>query len=189
MSSTNENKFVNIAAWQTTSKSTNLEVKAAPYTSPGPNEITIRVFAVAINPVDREIQEIGSFIVPWAKYPAVLGSDVAGEVVEIGPGITRFKVGDRVTALAVGMNKKYTHASKGAFQQYVVLLEHMTTQIPGGMGFEQAAVMPLGLCTAACGLFQEDQLALSLPVLEPKTTGKTLLVWGASSSVGCNAIQ
>jgi NADPH:quinone reductase-like Zn-dependent oxidoreductase len=50
-------------------------------------------------------------------------------------------------------------------------------------------VLPLGLSTAACGLFQKDYLALQYPSLSPKPAGKTLLVWGGSTSVGSNAIQ
>ena len=57
------------------------------------------------------------------------------------------------------------------------------------MSYESAAVLPLGLSTAACGLFQKDFLALQYPSVPPKPTGKTLLVWGGSTSVGSNAIQ
>ncbi|MCJ1252160.1 hypothetical protein MMC30_009399 [Trapelia coarctata] len=59
------------------------------------------------------------------------------------------------------------------------------------MSYEEASVLPLGLSTAACGLFQKDQLALQYPsVPRPKTpTGKTLLIWGGATSVGYNAIQ
>jgi hypothetical protein len=59
------------------------------------------------------------------------------------------------------------------------------------MSYEAAAVLPLGLSTAACGLFQTDQLALQYPAHSGsiKSTGKTLLVWGGSTSVGSNAIQ
>ena len=60
-----------------------LEIKPAPYTAPGANEIVIRNRAVAINPVDTMTQAIGDFIFPWLTYPAIFGSDVAGEVVEI----------------------------------------------------------------------------------------------------------
>jgi NADPH:quinone reductase-like Zn-dependent oxidoreductase len=58
------------------------------------------------------------------------------------------------------------------------------------MPFEKAVVLPLGLSTAACGLFQEDFLNLRFPT-EPKSQGKgeALLVWGGASSVGSNAIQ
>jgi hypothetical protein len=65
----------------------------------------------------------------------------------------------------------------------------MAARIPDSMSYEYAAVLPLGLSTAACGLFQKDHLALQYPSIPPKPSGKTLLVWGGSTSVGCNAIQ
>ncbi len=49
--------------------------------------------------------------------------------------------------------------------------------------------MPLGLSTAACGLFMKDFLDLPFPTTPRTVSGKTLLVWGCSTSVGCNAIQ
>jgi NADPH:quinone reductase-like Zn-dependent oxidoreductase len=57
------------------------------------------------------------------------------------------------------------------------------------MSYENAAVLPLALSTAACGLFQKDHLALQYPSANPKPTGTTLLIWGGSTSVGSNAIQ
>jgi hypothetical protein len=65
----------------------------------------------------------------------------------------------------------------------------MATPIPDTLSFEDAAVLPLGLSTAACGLFQQDFLAMSAPSAAPAPAGQTLLVWGGSTSVGANAIQ
>ena len=66
----------------------------------------------------------------------------------------------------------------------------MASEIPEGISFESAAVIPLGLSTAASGLFQDGFLNLQFPTAPPqKLTGKTLLIWGGASSVGCNAIQ
>src|ERR1019366_5121332 len=61
--------------------------------------------------------------------------------------------------------------------------------IPDTMPFEDAAVLPLATSTAACGLFQTDQLRLRHPSVNAEPTGQTLLVWGGSTSVGSNAIQ
>jgi len=180
----------NTASW-IEAKQAQLEVKPAPYTPPLENEIVVRNHAVAINPTDWIIPLplIGRLIFPWIKYPFVLGTDIAGEVVEVGKAVTRFKVGDRVLGHAVGQDKKRNSAAEGAFQMYTVVLAHMAAPILSTMTFERAAVLPLGLSTAACGLFQKDQLALEYPCATPKPTGKTLLVWGGSTSVGSNAIQ
>jgi len=181
----------NTAAWFVAPR-TNLEVGPAPYTPAGEGEIVIRNRAVAINPVDWAIATlpfIGPRVVPWLKRPAVLGEDLAGEVVEVGAGVTRFKVGDRVVAFAAGGNENRNRAAEGAFQTYVVVLAHMASPIPDGMTCEDAAVLPLGLSTAACGLFQKDFLALQHPSAGARPTGKTLVIWGGATSVGCNAIQ
>ncbi|KAL2813947.1 oxidoreductase [Aspergillus cavernicola] len=180
----------NSAAWITANKARPLQVKSAPYTPPKENQIVIRNYAVAINPVDWLMQELGtSMTYSWIKFPFILGADVAGEVVEVGSRVTRFKVGDRVIAEAVGQDQKRNTATEGAFQHYVVLLEHMTSPIPDSVPYESAVALPLGVATAACGMFQKDQLNLQLPSANPKPTGKTLIIWGGSSSVGSNAIQ
>jgi NADPH:quinone reductase-like Zn-dependent oxidoreductase len=170
-------------------KRAKLTVGAAPYTAPRTGEIVVRVHAVAVNPMDRLQQTMGDIITPWTAYPFVIGSDVAGEVVEVGGGVERLRVGDRVAGFAAGSDKLRNRAAEGGFQDYVVLLAHMTSPIPDGMTFEEAAVLPLGISTAACGLFQDDFLAMTAPSAAPAATGKTLLVWGGSTSVGSNAIQ
>ncbi|WP_167104770.1 zinc-binding alcohol dehydrogenase family protein [Mycobacterium sp. DL592] len=178
----------NTAAW-IESKGAPLEVKPAPYPRPGEHEIVVRNHAVAINPYDWIIQATGGLFTRWITYPFILGSDLAGEVVEVGPGVTRFSVGDRVLGHAVGTEKARNSAAEGAFQEYTVVLDRMAAPIPVAMAYENAAVLPLALSTAACGLFQKDQLALEYPSATPKPTGKSLLVWGGSTSVGSNAIQ
>jgi len=161
----------------------------APPVAPGPGMIAVRNRAIAVNPVDRMLPAIGDLITPWLRYPAILGSDVAGEVVAVGAGVTRFRVGDRVLGHAVGVEKDRNDPAEGAFQTVSLLLEHMASPIPDGLGFDQAAVLPLGLSTAACGLFQPDFLALQPPRAAPPAQGETVVVWGGSTSVGANAIQ
>lgn len=60
---------------------------------PGPNQLLVKVLAASLNPVDWKIYKDGQFM---DNYPAVLGTDVAGDVVEIGEGVKNFSVGDRV---------------------------------------------------------------------------------------------
>ena len=166
-----------------------LQVEDAPYTPPGDDQIVIRVRALAINPVDWLVQVAGNFVYRWLTYPAVLGSDVAGDVVEVGKNVTRFMVGDRVLGHAVGTDKDSNRQAEGAFQRYSVVLERMACPVPNSMAFEEAAVLPLAVSTAACGLFQDDQLGLARPIRGATPTGQTLLVWGGSTSVGSQAIQ
>ncbi|KAJ9661777.1 hypothetical protein H2198_001742 [Neophaeococcomyces mojaviensis] len=191
----------NEAAYLVSNKAAVLEVRSAPYTRPASNEITIRTHAVAINPVDHMIQSQGTTLMfPWLTYPVLLGCDVAGIVVEVGSSTaTRFSVGDRVIGQCLGSDKNVVKAggnsaqnAQSGFQKYVVLQAHMASKIPDEMSFENATVLPLGVSTAACGLFQQDQLGLDLPTNTSKAEkGRKgqVLIWGGSTSVGSNAIQ
>ncbi|KAL2793436.1 chaperonin 10-like protein [Aspergillus keveii] len=168
---------------------------------PNENELVVRVHAVAINQIDWKMQDE-----PWTdfKYPLILGVDVAGEVVHVGSevnhntqakGLHSLGVGDRVAGhalrLATGDNR---HA---AFQEYAVLWNNMTVKIPSGMSYERAAVLPLGVSTASAALFQQAPagMGLEFPTVdqgqrdEVSATRAAVLVWGATSSVGSNAVQ
>ncbi|KAL4922075.1 hypothetical protein BDW62DRAFT_172922 [Aspergillus aurantiobrunneus] len=77
-----------------------------------------------------------------------------------------------------------------AFQSYTVVAATLASPIPDHLTYERAVVLPLGLSTAAAGLFEHDLLNLQHPAHpQAKPTGKTVLVWGGASSVGSNAIQ
>ncbi len=100
----------NTAAWLP-AKHARLEVGPAPYTPPAEGEIVVENHAVAINPLDWILQLVGNVIFRWIDYPFVLGADLAGEVVEVGAGVSRFQVGDRVLAHAVGTDNKRNRAA------------------------------------------------------------------------------
>ncbi len=180
--------YTNEALWLP-KRGGDLAVGSATYTSPKAGEVVVRTRAVAVNFVDAMPGFAYRFVLPWLSFPAVIGSDVAGEVVEVGAGVTRLQVGDRVVAHAAGTEKSRNTSAEGAFQDYVVLMAHMVAVIPDSLPFEQAVVLPLAMSTASCGLFQKDQLALALPTASPADRHETVLVWGGSTSVGVNAIQ
>lgn len=165
-----------------------LKVGEAPVPDPGANEVVVHNRAVAINPIDVIPAIARWFVLPWLRYPAVIGSDVAGEVVAVGQAVTHLRVGDRVVGLALGTERTQNRPAEGAFQHLTVLQEHMTSRLPDSVSYEQACVLPLGLSTAASGLFQANQLGLRLPEADPTCEG-TVVVWGGSTSVGSNAIQ
>jgi NADPH:quinone reductase-like Zn-dependent oxidoreductase len=164
-------------------------VKEAPYPEPGAGEILVRNHAVAVNPVDWMIQYLGKRLFSWIRLPFILGSDVAGVVVAVGSGVTNVKVGDRVLAMAAGSAKQRNRAAEGAFQTYTIVLSRLTTIIPDDLFFIDAAVIPLGLTTAACGLFQRDALALELPSTTAEARDQWVIIAGGATSVGSNAIQ
>lgn len=158
--------------------------------TPAADEVLVRVRAVAINPVDWIVQGVGRIIYRWLRTPAVLGSDVAGEVVAVGADVTRFRVGQRVFGLATGTDRGRDPLREGAFQQYSTLLERLTAPTPDDLPHEHAAVFPLGLSTAACALFQPQHLGLRMPGAPASgTPSEVVVVWGGSTSVGMNAVQ
>lgn len=155
-----------------------LEVGPAPLPQPKENEIVVKTHAVAINPVDYYQQLLGPTVFTWLKLPDILGYDVAGEITDIGSGVTKFKVGDRVLGL-----------TSYAFQNYVLVKEHCTTLLPDAISFEEAAVIPLGFSVGVKALFHKEYLNLNLPTLDAEPTGKVIVIWGGSTSVGSNTIQ
>jgi len=178
----------NTALWLTR-PGTAFEVGPAPAAAPGKGEIAVRVRALGLNFVDAMPAFGYRVVLPWLRFPAIVGSDVAGEVIAIGDGVTRFEVGDRVLGHAVGVERNRNRAAEGAFQLQVVLSDYMSTPIPDAMSFEEACVLPLTLSTAATGLFQHDHLGLALPSAAAAPRGEWVLVWGGATAVGSNAIQ
>lgn len=152
---------------------------------PESNEVVIRNHAIAINPIDSAIQNLG-IIAP--KYPSPLGHDIAGEVYDVGSEVATLKRGDRVMALCDGTFSREVKYS--GFQEYSACSVNCVTKIPDNWTFVQGSVVPLAAATASVGLFNKDSLNLNPPVGgSPKSLGKTLLVWGGASSVGSSAIQ
>ncbi|PGH04683.1 hypothetical protein GX51_03350 [Blastomyces parvus] len=174
----------NYAAFLDGHKKKPFSVREAEDRYPDENEIVIKNVAVAMNQLDWKIQDD-----PWLmfKYPLILGVDVAGEVVEVGSEVTRFRIGDRVLghALSFATNDE-RHAG---FQNYTVLFSNMASPIPPSLPFESAAVLPLGVSTASAALFHKGGLGLPKPSLNPTKMSATVLIWGGTSSVGSNAIQ
>jgi NADPH:quinone reductase-like Zn-dependent oxidoreductase len=82
----------NQAAWLTKAGAP-LEVGDAPMPKAGAGEIVVKNAAIAINPLDCHMQDVGVFVQQW---PAVFGCEVAGEVYEVGSSVSNFKKGDRV---------------------------------------------------------------------------------------------
>ncbi|KAF7593589.1 hypothetical protein BBP40_011209 [Aspergillus hancockii] len=186
----------NQAAWIPAKKVRPFKVGDAPYTPPGPGQVVVKNTAVAINPFDWVLQFIGPALAGYIKYPFIFGTDVAGEVVEVGPDVQRFSVGDRVLGSATALAKEVNRPAEGGFQLYTVMRQHMLAPTPAHVTDEQACVLGLGLGTAAYGLFHPDYLGLDMPTVPAPTdvvgkSGKprTVIITGGSSSVGSNAVQ
>lgn len=174
----------NTAAWLTAEKAYPLTIGPAAYPTHSAHEIVVQNSAVALCPLDWKLQALAIYPL---SYPTILGQDVAGTVVSVGEAVKRFQPGDRVLGESAMFVTK--RVANSAFQRYTVLDEKLSAPIPESLPFEQAAVIPLGVSTAACGLFQKSHLGLRHPTLSPEETGQVVLIWGGASSVGCNAIQ
>ena len=176
----------NRAAILTEAKAHPLKVDDFPMPVASPHQMIVKNHAVAFNPADAIIQTAGVLI---TNYPAILGEDLAGEVVSVGPDVTRFKVGDRIVALASDIKFTTGEPYLGAFQLYCRVEDNFAAKIPDNVKYTEACVLPLGLCTAAASTSMKENLALPYPQLNPKPSGTVVLIWGASSSVGSCAVQ
>ncbi|KAK5175756.1 uncharacterized protein LTR77_000896 [Saxophila tyrrhenica] len=176
---------INRAAWLHV-KGEKLQVGDAAMPEPGEGEVVIRNKAIAINPVSNKIQDIGIIVQQW---PTILDYDVSGEVHAVGPGVENVQQGDRVVAFVFG---PYGGDPRfGAYQLYSVARAEKTKKLPDDVTLTDASVLPVGFNTAIVGLCGPpgQGLGLPLPSLSPEPSGKTLVIWGASSAVGLQSLQ
>lgn len=143
-----------------------LELRDVPEPHAGDGELKVRVAATSINPVDIKIRE-GAFRPPGLKFPYIPGRDAAGEVVEVGPGVPIFKVGDRVLGLV-------SHA----YAEYVVAPVQAWAWVPPHLDLKDAAALPLVGLTGA-QLIEDG--------VHPKRDDR-ILVSGAVGGVGRTAV-
>lgn len=173
--------MANKAAWLKAKQAYPFTIDDAPMPQPGPHDITVKVRAVAINPVDMAVQAMG---IIYEDYPRILGIDTAGEVTTVGSAVSGFKVGDRV----IGSFHDYMEG-QGSFQLYCNLKDSLTAKLPDNIAFKDSCVLPLAMCTACTALFEDYNLGLPFPQVEPEPVNKVILVWGGASSVGSCGIQ
>src|SRR5512134_3173278 len=149
-----------------------LEIRDMPMPVTGPDEAMIRVYAASVNPVDWKARYGMAKIFTGSKFPKILGSECAGEVVETGRRARRFKKGDHVILLA-GVRRL------GAFAEYACAGEATVFPKPAELSFEAATCIPIAGLTALQSLRDHGRIA----------PGKRVLVNGASGGVGHLAIQ
>lgn len=140
--------------------------------NPGPGEVLVRQRATSVNPVDYKIRRHGPALAP--ELPAVLGADVAGEVVAVGAGVTAFKVGDSVYGSAGGVR-----GLPGAYAEYINADARLLAAKPRTLDWRETAALPLVSITAWEGLVDRARI-------QP---GENVLVLGGTGGVGHIAIQ
>ncbi len=138
-----------------------------PVPGPGPGEILIRVAAAGVNRPDA-LQRAGAYAPPPGASD-LPGLEAAGEVVAAGPNVSRWRTGDRVTALLPG----------GGYAEYAVTHEEHALPWPVGLSAEQAAALPETAFTVWSNVFDRGGLK----------AGEAFLVHGGSSGIGTMAIQ
>lgn len=143
-----------------------LQVQEVAAPQPGPGEILVRVRAAGLNRADLALLPHG----PASGYsgPAIPGMEMAGEVVGLGSGVSAWRVGDRVMAMA-----------PRAYAQQVTVDARWAMPVPEGCAWEHAAAMPLAMMTAHDALIVNGRMR----------TGDAVLIQGVSSGVGIAALQ
>jgi NADPH:quinone reductase-like Zn-dependent oxidoreductase len=144
-----------------------LELREVPEPKTGPGQVKVRVVGASINPIDWKLREGAKRPGMNLELPAILGRDAAGDVVEVGAGVTRFRVGARVAGLVWG-----------AYGERVVANEEAWTEVPENLDLVNAAAIPLVALTGA---------ALVDEGVRPRASD-TVLVTGALGSVGRVAV-
>jgi NADPH2:quinone reductase len=138
-----------------------------PVPKPGPNEILVKVAAAGVNRPDV-LQRLGLYPVPPGASD-LPGLEISGEVVALGEGVTKRKIGDKVMSLVAG----------GGYAEYCVTHETHAMPVPKGLSMTDAGAIAETLMTVWHNVFERGGLK----------PGETLLIHGGSSGIGTMAIQ
>ncbi len=133
---------------------------------PGPGELLVRVAAASVNPIDYKRRAGFTKDSYPLHFPGLIGVDMAGTVVTIGPGVEGFSVGDQVFAMA-----------DNTYAELCVVNAAIVAKIPKGLDLIRAAALPLVTTTG-------NQLLLATGI----KAGQTVMVVGAVGSVGRSAV-
>jgi NADPH:quinone reductase len=139
-----------------------------PDPEPGSGEVLVRVRAAGINGADR-LQVAGFYPAPPGAPPNIPGLELAGEVALVGPGATRFAVGDRVMAVVGG----------GGQAELAAVHERHLLPVPDGVEWPEAGGFPEVFTTAHDALFSQCGLGM----------GERVCVHGAAGGVGIAGVQ
>ncbi|MFG2175351.1 NADP-dependent oxidoreductase [Streptomyces niveus] len=149
-------------------------VRAAEMPDPqvGADDVLVRIHAASVNPLDLKLRD-GAFkaILPY-RLPLILGNDFAGEVVQAGPAVTRFRVGDEV----------YARPGKdriGTFAELIAVHEDDVALKPAGLTMEEAASLPLVALASWQALVGRAQVR----------PGQKVLIHGGAGGFGTIAVQ
>jgi NADPH:quinone reductase-like Zn-dependent oxidoreductase len=149
-----------------------LELEDIAVPQPSDNEVLIKVYASAVNPVDQKIVAGASQEKFPTKFPLTIGWDVSGVIEQTGSKVRNFSIGDEVYG-------RPFPTQNGAFAEYVVIKGDEIALKPKSIDHLNAAAVPLAGLTAWQGLFKFGKLE----------KGQRVLIHAASGGVGSFAIQ
>jgi NADPH:quinone reductase-like Zn-dependent oxidoreductase len=136
----------------------------------GPGQVLVRVRAAGVNGIDWKVREGYVRDAFPLQLPAVLGIELAGVVADVGPGASRFRIGDRVMGPLGGL---------GAYADFVTVDDANLSLTPAGLDDVHAAAIPV----AAVAAWQ------SLHHAGPVRSGQRVLIHGAAGALGGYAVQ
>lgn len=140
---------------------------------PGVGQVLVRIAASGVNPLDGKIRS-GQAAHARQPLPAVLGMDLAGTVEAVGEGVSGWKSGDEVYAMATGIG-----GAQGSLAEFAVVDARLLARKPGNLSMREAAGLPLVLITAWEGLVDRAQVR----------AGQKVLIHGGAGGVGHVAVQ
>ncbi|KAH8879603.1 GroES-like protein [Thozetella sp. PMI_491] len=155
-------------------------VGVVPRPVPGPKQILVKSIITGANPVEPFMHHTGLLVLEW---PAVLGCEASGVVIELGEGVTKLQVGDRVLGCTrVGQNQYST------FQETFLMDEDTSVKF-SNLTLEQASTLGVALYTSALGLISGNGITLPAPGTVAEKKDEWVIVIGASGSVGQLGVQ
>lgn len=175
-----------------------LQLQESDIPRPGPGQVTVRIRAASLNHRDLNIVAGGYTSVPLKPHAIPL-SDGAGEVSEVGPGVTRWQVGERVAPIFVQrwiggellpeyMPSALGGPSDGVLAEHIVLREEGLVRIPAHMSFEQAATLPCAAVTAWNAAFVQGRLKPGQTIVTLGTGGVSLFAVQIALLAGARVI-
>lgn len=147
-----------------------MKFERLPRPVPGTGEVLVRVEAAGVGPWDAWIRA-GKSALPQ-PLPLTPGSDLSGEIVEVGQGVTGLRAADQVYGVT---NPRFI----GAYAEFAVAAATMIAKKPRSVSFIQAASVPVSAVTAWQALFDYARLE----------AGQTVVIHGAAGNVGAFAVQ
>jgi NADPH:quinone reductase-like Zn-dependent oxidoreductase len=174
-----------------------LQLAEVPVPKPGANEVQIKVHAASLNRRDIFVMQ-GAYPMPPRGLVVPL-SDGAGVVSAVGPGVTRFKAGDKVIPIFFpnwikgrptgnATEVSLGGAVDGVLSEYIVLNEQSMVAMPSGLSFEEAATLACAGVTAYNGLFTRGHLQAGDYVLLEGTGGVSIFGLQFAAAAGAKPI-